>query len=213
MDFFVVTAVLVAAYLIGGIPFGLLVARAHGVTDIRAHGSGNIGATNVWRTIGPKAALWVYLGDIGKGILAVMIARFVTQALIPVDYFLVLTALAVVAGHVFSVYLSFRGGKGVNTALGVMISLLPWHALVALAVFIITVAASKYISLGSVVASVSLFLSTLAEKLMIEPHRSVIYTILAAVLMILVTYTHRANLARIRSGTESRFTLSKRGAA
>ncbi len=213
MDFLTVIVVLVVAYLLGGIPFGLLVARGYGVTDIRAHGSGNIGATNVWRTVGVKAALWVYLGDIGKGILAVVIARSVNQNLMPTDYLLVLTALVAVAGHVFPIYLSFKGGKGVNTALGVMISLLPWHALIALAVFIITVSASKYISLGSVIASVSLFCSTLTEKLFIDPERSSIYTVLTALIMFLVIYTHRANLSRIKSGTENRFTLSKRGEA
>lgn len=211
MDLLVVILVLAAAYLLGGIPFGLIVARAYGVKDIRSHGSGNIGATNVWRTVGPRAALWVYVGDIGKGILAVLIARSITQEFMAADYLLVLTALVAIAGHVFSIYLAFKGGKGVNTALGVMISLLPWHALVALAVFIITVAASKYISLGSVIASLSLFLSSLFEKLFLDPNRSSIYTILAALIMLLVIYTHRANLARIRAGSENKFSLSRRG--
>lgn len=210
MDLLIVTSVLVLAYLLGGIPFGWLVSRAYGVTDIRAHGSGNIGATNVWRTLGAKAALWVYLGDIGKGVLAVLVARSVDQAVLSRDYFLVLTALAAVAGHVFSIYLSFRGGKGVNTALGVMMSLLPWHTLIALAVFILTVAASKYISLGSVFASITLFLATLTEKLTLSPDRSGIYSALTALIMFLVIYTHRANLARIRSGTENKFILVAR---
>lgn len=208
MDILVVASILVIAYLLGGIPFGWLVARAFGVTDIRAHGSGNIGATNVWRTLGPKAAVWVYAGDIGKGVLAVLIARSANQDIIANDYFLVLTALSAVAGHVFSVFLAFRGGKGVNTALGVMISLLPWHTLIALTVFVLTVAVSKYISLGSVIAAISLFLTTLIEKLTLFPDRSVIYTVLTAALMLLVTYTHRSNLSRVMAGTESKFSFS-----
>lgn len=211
MDYLVVIAVLAVAYLLGGIPFGWVVSRAYGVSDIRAHGSGNIGATNVWRTLGPKAALWVYIGDIGKGILAVLVARSVDQTVISTDYLLVLTALTAIAGHVFSIYLAFKGGKGVNTALGVMLSLLPWHTLVALAVFIITVAASKYISLGSVVASISLFVTTLVEKFYLAPDRSSIYTILTALIMLLVAYTHRTNLSRIKAGTENKFTLSGKG--
>jgi glycerol-3-phosphate acyltransferase PlsY len=207
VDFLIVVSILVLAYLLGGIPFGWLVSRAFGVTDIRAHGSGNIGATNVWRTLGPKAALWVYLGDIGKGVVAVLIARAVEQDILSRDYFLVLTALATVAGHVFSIYLSFRGGKGVNTALGVMMSLLPWHTLIALAIFIVTVAASKYISLGSVLASITLFLATVTEKLTFSPDLSAIYTVLTALIMFLMIFTHRANLARIRSGTENKFIL------
>jgi glycerol-3-phosphate acyltransferase PlsY len=208
VDIFIFASILAIAYFLGGIPFGWLVARAFGVTDIRAHGSGNIGATNVWRTLGPKAGAWVYVGDIGKGVLAVLLARSVHQNLIPPDYFLVLTALAAVTGHVFSIYLAFRGGKGVSTALGVMITLLPWHTLIALAAFILTVTFSKYISLGSVVAAVALFLTTLIEKLTLFPDRSVIYTLLAAALMLLVVYTHRANLSRVFAGIESKFSFS-----
>jgi glycerol-3-phosphate acyltransferase PlsY len=116
MEMFVPIAVILLAYLLGGIPFGLFIARAYGIKDIRNHGSGNIGATNVLRAAGPKAAIWVYILDIGKGIVAVLIARIVDQAFLPRDTFLVITALAAVFGHVFPVYLAFKGGKGVNTA-------------------------------------------------------------------------------------------------
>jgi acyl phosphate:glycerol-3-phosphate acyltransferase len=211
VDLFAVILPCLVAYLLGGIPFGLLIARAYGVTDIRLHGSGNIGATNVWRVAGPKAAIWVYAGDIGKGIIAVLIARLVDQQLISRDYLLVLAALFAVAGHVFPIYLAFHGGKGVNTALGVMLSLLPWHTLVALAAFILTVAASRYISLGSVVAGVCLFVTTLVEKLVVNPDRNIIYMIMTAVLMVLILYTHRTNMTRIAAGTESRFSLSNGG--
>ena len=205
-----VIVVVVAAYLIGGIPFGWLVAKAYGVGDIRSQGSGNIGATNVWRVAGAKAAAWVYLGDIGKGIVAVGIARAMNQQLLSRDVFLVIAGLAAVIGHIFPAYLRFRGGKGVNTALGVMLSLLPWHSLVALIAFGITVAVSRYISLGSVVGGVCLFAATLAEKLFLTTGRSFIYPIMTGLLMLIVMWTHRSNLARIAAGTENRLSLTGR---
>ncbi len=211
MDTLMVGLTVALSFLLGGIPFGLLIARVYGVRDIRAHGSGNTGATNVWRVIGARASLWVYAGDIGKGILAVVLARAVHQDIMPRDYFLVLAALAAVFGHVFPIYLRFHGGKGVNTALGVMLSLLPWHALIALAAFVATVAVSRYISLGSIVAGVCLFLATLMEKLFLTSDRAAIYLILTGTLMLLVIWTHRSNVRRIVAGTENRFSLSGHG--
>ncbi|MBI5267848.1 MAG: glycerol-3-phosphate 1-O-acyltransferase PlsY [candidate division Zixibacteria bacterium] len=203
-----VIAVVVAAYLIGGIPFGWLVARMYGIADIRTQGSGNIGATNVWRVAGAKAAIWVYLGDIGKGAAAVAIARAVGQQTISRDLFLVVAGLAAVVGHVFPIYLRFRGGKGVNTALGVMLTLLPWHSLIALGVFVITVAISKYISLGSMVAGVCLFGSTLADRLFLTTDRAMIYPVMTGLLMLIIIWTHRSNLTRIADGTENRFSFA-----
>ena len=112
------TAILIA-YLVGAIPFGLVVARIFGVRDIRQVGSGNIGATNVLRTLGMRAAVWVFLLDIGKGAVPVLLAGSVSQSAIRPDLFLVLVGLAAVLGHVLPVYLGFRGGKGVATAFGV----------------------------------------------------------------------------------------------
>ena len=204
-------AVVVIAYLIGGIPFGWLVSRAYGVADIRLQGSGNIGATNVWRVAGARAAMWVYLGDIGKGVLAVLIARTVHQDVLARDWFLVLAGLTAVLGHVFPVYLRFRGGKGVNTALGVMLSLLPWHSLVALGAFAVTVAFSKYISLGSVIAGICLFGATVIDKIFLTTDRAAVYIVMAGLLMVIVIWTHRTNLARIAAGTENRFSITAKG--
>jgi len=209
MELLLVIGIVVVAYLIGGIPFGWVVARAYGISDIRSQGSGNIGATNVWRVAGAKAAIWVYIGDIGKGVLAVLMARSVNQELISRDLFLVICALAAVIGHVFPVYLRFRGGKGVNTGLGVMLSLLPWHTLTALAAFIITVAISRYISLGSIVAGICLFTETLVDKLFWTTGRAAIYLVMAGALMVIIIWTHRSNLMRIAAGTENRFSLAR----
>jgi glycerol-3-phosphate acyltransferase PlsY len=204
----VALAIIVLAFLIGGIPFGLLVAKAFGIRDLRELGSGNIGATNVWRVAGPKAAIWVYLLDIGKGVLAVLIARLVDQSAMPRDWFLVATALAAVFGHVFSPYLRFKGGKGVNTGLGVMLVLMPIEILITLGVFVIVVALSRYISLGSIVASLCLFAATLVEKLVMHLDISYVYIGLTLILAVVIIVTHRSNIRRLIDGTESRFSLS-----
>lgn len=203
-------AVFLLAYLLGAIPFGLLVARWFGVSDIRQHGSGNIGATNVWRVAGPKAAIWVYLLDIGKGVLAVLIARSVAQDWLPRDTFLVLTACAAVLGHVLPVYMRFRGGKGVNTSLGVIATLLPLEALICLGVFVLVVALSRYISLGSIIATITLATTVGVERQFMERPIAVIYLYLAIGMALLVVMTHLKNIARIFDGTENRFAFSNR---
>jgi len=201
-------AVLVLAYVLGAIPFGLLVGRWFGVRDIRNHGSGNIGATNVWRVAGPKAAIWVYALDIGKGVIAVLIARAVSQEWLPHDTFLVLTAMSAVMGHVFPVYMGFKGGKGVNTGLGVIATLLPLEALVCFVVFVVVVMLSRYISLGSIVASLSLASLVAIERQLMGKQIAVIYLYLVIALALLVISTHWRNIGRILRGTESRFTIS-----
>lgn len=201
-------AVFVLAYLLGAIPFGLLVARWFGVSDIRSHGSGNIGATNVWRIAGPRAALWVYALDIGKGVMAVLIARAVSQDWLPRDTFLVLTALAAVIGHVFPVYMRFKGGKGVNTGLGVIATLLPLEALVCFVVFIVVVMLSRYVSLGSIIGSISLASLVGVERQLMGKQIAAIYLYLVVVLALLVISTHWRNIGRILKGTENRFSFS-----
>jgi len=200
------------AYLIGGIPFGLLIPRLVGVADIRRQGSGNIGATNVWRVLGFKAAIWVYLGDIAKGFVAVMIARyFLTQYPsdgLTGDTLLVLCALAAVIGHVFPVYLRFRGGKGVNTALGGVIALLPLEAVISFIVFAVVVAISRYVSLGSMLGALALLVTIVIEKYVMDKPLAVIYVIMAAVVVVLIILTHRQNIVRLLTGTENKFTRS-----
>ena len=201
-------AVLILAYLLGAIPFGVLVARWFGVSDIRTRGSGNIGATNVWRVVGAKAAIWVYICDIGKGVLAVLIARSVSQDWLPRDTFLVLAALAAVLGHVFPVYMRFKGGKGVNTSLGVIATLLPLEALICFVIFVIVVALSRYISLGSIVGTISLASLVGVERELMGKQIAVIYFYLAVAMALLVVTTHWKNIGRILHGAENRFSFS-----
>ena len=201
---------IVIGYLLGAIPSGLLVARAFGVDDIRKHGSGNIGATNVWRVAGGKAAAWVYIFDIGKGMLAILIARQFDQSLIGRDLFLVICAGATVIGNLFPVFLKFRGGKGVNTALGVMLILLPVETGVALIVFLAVVLISRMISLGSMTATLGLLAAVLVRQYALHQPVALPYQVVAALLVLAVMYSHRKNIGRIIAGTENRFSISRK---
>lgn len=203
----VIVAVILVAYLLGAIPFGLLVARAFGVRDVRTHGSGNIGATNVWRVAGARAAIWVYVLDIGKGVLAVSLARLVPATIIPSEVLLVLAGLAAVLGHVFPIYLGFRGGKGVNTGLGVILSLLPLETIAAIIVFASVLAVSKFVSLGSISAAIALAAIVAVEKIWFRPDVPLIYLAMSVCLALVILFTHRQNMRRLIDGTENRFAL------
>lgn len=203
------------SYLLGAVPVGLLVARMAGVDDVRRLGSGNIGATNVWRVVGWRAAIWVFFGDIGKGVLSVFVGRYFAQHFGPgflsYEVLLVFCGLAAVLGQVFPVYLNFRGGKGVNTALGVLVSLLPVQTLLSLAVFLIVAVATRYVSLGSVCAAVALCVVLTGQVLFEDQPPAPIYLLLGFLLAALVIFTHRHNISRLLSGTESRFSPVARG--
>jgi len=203
------------AYLLGAVPFALVVCKIAGVGDIRRIGSGNIGATNVWRAAGFRVAIWVFVGDIGKGALAVLIARYYVAAgnIMPIsaDLLWVTCALAAILGHVFPVYLKFRGGKGVNTALGAFLVLLPAESLIAFGVFLLMLFSFRYVSLGSIIGSIAFFTATMLEKYVLEKPIDVIYIYLSAALAGLIVITHRDNIRRLLAGTENRFSFSSRG--
>jgi glycerol-3-phosphate acyltransferase PlsY len=199
---------ILASYLIGAVPFGLIVARLYGIKDIRQVGSGNIGATNVYRSAGPGAAAWVFLLDIGKGALPVLVARWLTPGWWPTELFLMAVVLAAVVGHIFPVYLRFRGGKGVNTALGGLLVVMPVEILVCLVVFLIMVALFRYISLGSISAAVCLPAVLLIEKHAMGHAVPDVHLYFGILLGLLVILTHLKNIGRLIAGTENRFHLS-----
>ncbi len=202
----------ITAYLLGAVPFALLIARAAGVKDIRQVGSGNIGATNVWRSAGAGAGLIALAADILKGLAAVLAARYclglATSLALPVDAVLVLAGLAAVLGHVFPVYLGFKGGKGAATALGVMIMLLPLPTLVALIAFLIMAALWRYVSLATMVGALALFATVAIRRFWLDRIVSDVYFIMTFVLAVLIIVTHRKNIGRLLKGTENRFSLS-----
>jgi glycerol-3-phosphate acyltransferase PlsY len=203
-------ACILVAYLIGAIPFGLLIARVFGVRDIRQAGSGNIGATNVVRVLGFKAAVWVYLLDIGKGVAAVLLARLVPDPAYSRDLFLVVVALAAILGHIFPLYLRFKGGKGVSTAFGCLIVLMPIPALLAAAAFFIIAFTTRFISLASMIGAIVLPVVVIVRQEVFGHPVSPVYWGLALAVGVLVPITHRQNIKRLVHGTESRFSLSSR---
>ena len=197
-------------YLLGSIPFGYLTARLYGIDDIRQYGSGNIGATNAWRVAGPSAGLLVTICDIGKGVLAVVVASRIGGDVLSLEYVKLIAGMAAIVGHLFPVFFLFRGGQGVNTALGVMLTLLPVQALIALGVFIVAVAVSRYISLGSILAATALFLSVLITWLADLSDVHPVYVVTTFILALLIIYAHRSNIKRLIAGNENRFSFSSK---
>jgi glycerol-3-phosphate acyltransferase PlsY len=183
----------VAAYLMGSIPFAQLLSRRRGI-DLRRVGSGNVGATNVLRTLGVRPAVLAMMLDAVKGTVAVLIAQRLTNGVAAP----VAAGLASMIGHVYPVWLRFRGGKGVATAAGAFAVLTPVAAAVALGVFLLTVALTRFISVGSIVAALTLAGWAIASDV------PTIVAIGAAIGAALVIIGHRANLLRLVAGTERR---------
>lgn len=193
---------LLGAYLIGAVPVGFLVARAFGGTDIRRQGSGNIGATNVLRTQGLVPAIVTLLGDIAKGFCAVTLARAVVHG---DQRAVAAAAVLAVVGNCWPVFLAFRGGKGVATGLGALLALVPWAMVPSLLVFLTVVAATRFVSLGSLLGALGAPLAALAIG---YPTASVLGS---AVIAAVVLARHRHNVLRLASGTEPR--LGQRASA
>ena len=195
--------VALAAYLLGSIPTGFLVARAKGV-DIRTAGSGNIGATNALRVLGKPAGIFVLLMDALKGFAAA--AWLVSLALkfffIPpeqVEPLQIVAGIFAVLGHNYTCWLKFKGGKGIATTAGVYLALAPWAVLVALVFFIFAVALTKYVSVGSIAAAVALPVTVW----ILAPH-DFFLGIVTTALGLLAIYKHKSNLQRLHAGTENR---------
>jgi acyl phosphate:glycerol-3-phosphate acyltransferase len=184
-----------AAYIVGAIPVGYLVARLFGVTDIRHQGSGNIGATNVLRTAGWLPGLVTLFGDIAKGWVAVALAGRIGGDL---PSALAVGAVAAVIGNCWSIFLGFRGGKGVATGLGALVRLVPLPALAALPVFIIVVLTTRFVSLGSLLGAACVPFGALA----LGAPRPAVFGALAVAVIVIVR--HHENIARLRAGTEHR---------
>ena len=187
---------LIGAFLLGSIPASYLVGRMFGV-DLRQVGSGNIGATNLYRATGWKGALPAGLFDVAKGAVPVLLAR---QLAATTDAFALAMGGAAVLGHVFSPFMRFKGGKGVATAAGVFLALAPWSLLIALVVFASEVKLSGYVSLGSMVAAAAFF----ASVPLVYPGQRVLL-IAAGTVFGFILFTHRENVKRLVAGTENRF--------
>lgn len=189
----------IGAYFVGSIPFGVLVARAKGI-DIMSVGSGNIGATNVVRALGKGPGLLVFFLDLLKGLAPALVARLLFPDRQEVWFWSGATA---VIGHSFSPFLKFKGGKGISTALGMMLGASPVVALAAFAIFAILLLSLKFMSLASILA----VLSTIPLGLLFGDSKWVIggYAILST----FIVYRHRSNISRLKKGTEPKFKFRK----
>lgn len=200
---------IIGSYLIGGIPFGYLAGKIKGI-DIREHGSKNVGATNVLRVVGKGPGIAVYLLDAVKGLLPVLLAKLLWPAATPQQqWFHIAVALAAILGHVFTPYLRFKGGKGVATASGAMLGLAPLPLLAALLVFALVFGLTRYVSLGSICASI-VFPIGVAVQLILkgqDPVAPMVGVGWFVVLLILVT--HKANIVRLMHGKENRISFKQ----
>jgi glycerol-3-phosphate acyltransferase PlsY len=220
--------VIVVAYLLGSIPFGYLIVLAKHGADIRETGSGGTGATNVSRRAGKVAGVITLLLDALKGVVGVVIVKVMlgmpiyaangyinaserisgayTSPLYNPSWWLAAGAIAVIAGHIFPVWLKFRGGKGVATGAGVFIVLAPIAVALAGVVFLLIAGVTRYVSLGSIVAAATIPLFVLLQNAFIAPVRDLAPLMAAAIAgAALIIFAHRENIRRLIQGTESRF--------
>ena len=206
MDTVISAAVVVSAYLIGAIPFGLLIGFLNG-KDVRKEGSCNIGATNVTRVVGKWWGKLCFLCDFLKGFLPV----FIVMRLYPGQGWLIaLTALAAMLGHVFPVYLGFKGGKGVSTAAGAALALCPLAVVIAGAVWAGVFFLSRYVSLASLAAALALPVSAWLLKFFAGFALPLPIGLLLILCAVLTFWRHRSNIVRLMNGTESRFQKEKK---
>ena len=188
------------AYVFGSIPNGLWLGKALWHTDLREHGSHNIGATNAWRTLGKGPGFLIFLLDFLKGLLSVYIA----SALVGTPLAMVLAAIFAIVGHSASLFMGFKGGKGVATGLGVLSMLMPQVTLIVFLVWLALVKITGYVSLGSIVAAACVPVLAYAFGAPVE------YLVFGVAAAILIVVRHRANIGRLLSGTESKIKAGHR---
>ena len=187
-------AICIVSYLVGSIPCGVLLARMKNL-NIRGHGSGNIGATNVARVLGKKAGLLTLIGDAIKGLIVV----FGAGALYKTPMLIAVAGLMVFLGHLYSIFLKFKGGKGVATSLGLFSYVMPWATLYAVGIFSVCLGVSGYVSIGSIMAAISLPLFAIFLKLPLP------YIYLACIVGLFTLQKHYGNIQRLIAGTEAKF--------
>ena len=184
-----IALVIISCYLLGSIPFGYIVGKLFKKVDIREFGSGNIGATNAFRILGPTLASLVLIGDIGKGIFSIYLVQYLN-----IDNLLIITiaGLAVICGHDWSLFLGFKGGKGIATTFGVVFALNPTISILALIIWGVVVITTRYVSLSSIFAVISIFIFTILFK---QPYE---YIIFSAIILILGIFKHKENIKRLK---------------
>lgn len=205
MDLLVILAFLLGAYLIGAIPTAVWVGQAYYGIDVREHGSGNAGATNTFRVLGKKPGSFVMLVDILKGWTATSLANFlIVLAVISPEklvMFKIIMGVLAVLGHIFPVYVGFRGGKGVATLMGMVLAIHTEAALICLGIFIVVLLLTKYVSLGSMIAAVAFPLLLLIPHFHPDEPLLIIFGFLLSFMVVL---THKKNINRLLQGQESK---------
>ncbi len=204
---FSLIVIILLSYLVGSFPTSIVTGRMMRRIDIREHGSGNAGGTNVFRVLGWKAGLVVALVDIGKGMLATLLVSKIRVDVVPLDAMPVqiIAGVSAVIGHIWTVLAKFKGGKGVATGAGMIIALFPWAALICFFIFITIVLTTRYVSVGSIAATSALpLVLMLLDRIFGKtvPHSGYVFSILVT---LLIFYTHRTNIRRLIDGTENRF--------
>ena len=217
---FLLATIIILSYLVGSIPTSIIISKLfHGI-DIREHGSGNAGGTNVMRVLGWKKGLLVILLDALKGALAVVVVARLHygglpfQNVSPFDDFTlvqIIAGIAAVIGHIWTIFAGFRGGKGIATAFGMLIMIITVDMLVALGIFIIVVTLSRYVSLGSILAALSIPFTLIFRENIFHDHIQRYGTLLqfVAAVSLLVVFTHRKHVMRLINGTESKLSFEK----
>jgi glycerol-3-phosphate acyltransferase PlsY len=218
---FLLATIIILSYLVGSIPTSIIITKIVKGIDIREHGSGNAGGTNVMRVLGWKQGLLVIILDALKGAFAVVvIARLhygglPFQNVSPFDDFTlvqIIAGISAVVGHIWTVFAGFRGGKGIATALGMLIMIVTVDMLVAVGIFILVVMISRYVSLGSILAAASVPLTLIFRENILHDNIQSYNTLLPFVVAVslLVIFTHRKNVIRLLNGTESKFSFKKK---
>lgn len=214
MNWILFVGISIFAYLLGSIPFGLLISKSQRV-DIRKSGSGNIGATNVFRTLGPKFGIMAFALDFFKGLIPVLLIKFLLSnspsSALPLDFFQIMAGLFAMFGHIFPIYIGFKGGKGVATAAGLVTGILPILTLILIFIWAIITFSTRYVSVASLTVAVLLPISILVKKFVLNYNDPSFYVFFFSVIISLfVIIRHRSNIVRLVNGTENRFGSKKK---
>lgn len=203
--------ILIISYILGSVNFGIIISKIIHKSDVREFGSGNAGATNVYRTFGAKSGVIVLLGDMAKGILAILLAQFVIKHFGAADYTLYFAGLLCVLGHMFPVFFKFKGGKGVATTTGIILLTEPLVFILVFIVFFLVVFLFKYVSLASIVAAAAYTFGVIVLASVEEPvlEMLIIRIVVSFIIGSLIIFSHRENIKRIKNGTEKKIMIKK----
>ncbi len=211
MEILIEILFIILAYLIGSIPNALIIGKLFFKTDVREHGSKNMGATNSLRVLGPTAGFVVFFLDMLKGFILIALFKFgvFDKGLLP-HIPIIFLGLFTVLGHIFPIFAKFKGGKGVAATSGIILAYAPWCFLIGLCVFLLTVIITKYVSLGSILTIFSMFICSFFINPLYETSPNIYFSIFCFILTITLIVDHRKNLVRLHHGNESKISFKQK---